>query len=382
MARREQQQARTVVAQGGPAAQDGPSRALQLVTQEIDNRLAIIGTSSAAGIRPKRLKLVALTAFTRTPALWTCDPVSVARAIVEAGQLGLEPTGLLGGAYLVPRGNQATLLVGYRGLVMLAKRSGEVQRVEARTVRARDTFEYAYGIDQRLEHVPSRELDPGELVAAYALLVYRDGERQFDVMSAAEIEAIRKRSSSPGAGPWVTDYFEMAKKTVLRRLMKLAPLTVEVAAQLDELDPEAPEHERAAATDPRQAELRAQLQRELQREYGGEPVEGEAREVPPTTQPAATGTRSGPGQAPVEEPAAEPEPPAQTPAAPAASPPDTGPESVGEILGTGGEVLGTVEGCGVSWDAMETGPCTLPAGHKPEGEHRNAGGMRWSQPRG
>lgn len=373
MARKEQQQARTVVAQGGAAAgQDGPSRALQLVTQEIDNRLAIIGTSSAAGIRPERLKLVALTAFTRTPALWTCEPVSVARAIVEAGQLGLEPTGLLGGAYLVPRGNQATLLVGYRGLVMLAKRSGEVQRVEARVVRAKDAFEYAYGIDQRLEHVPSRELDPGALTDAYALLVYRDGERQFDVMSAAEIEAIRKRSSTPGAGPWVTDYFEMAKKTVLRRLMKLAPLTVEVAAQLDEIDPEAPEHERAAA-DPRQAELRAQLQRELQREYGGEVIEGEAREAT-TTQPAAAGTRGGPGQAPAERTATpEPEPPAQSPpAAPAASQP----ESVGEILGAGEPAT-----CGVEWPEMDTGPCVLPAGHEPAGEHRNAGGMRWSQPR-
>src|SRR3972149_1322361 len=99
-----QQAQRAVVHQGGGHQQegDGPQRALVAVTREIDNRLAIVGASAAAGTKPDRLKLAPLAAFARPPSLWACAPVSVARRIVEAGQLGLEPTGLLGGAYLVP----------------------------------------------------------------------------------------------------------------------------------------------------------------------------------------------------------------------------------------------------------------------------------------
>jgi recombination protein RecT len=386
-----QQEAQRAVVASGPPDQTGPQRALQLVNQEIDNRLAIIGASAAAGIKAERLKLVALTTFTRTPALWTVDPVSVARSLVEAGQLGLEPTGLLGGAYLVPRGGQATLLVGYRGLVMLAKRSGEVQRVEAHVVREKDAFDYEYGLDQYLHHKPSREADPGPLTHAYAVIFYRDGSKQFDVMSAAEIEEIRKRSASPNAGPWVTDYFEMAKKTPLRRLMKMAPLTIEVAEVLDRIDPEVVEEPKA--TDPREAELRAQLQRELEREYGaaGPVSEGEFREAP-TTNGGGPGTAAAQapgaeaGAAPPASPPAAAQPAQDTPqpapaahagsaAVPAAEPAPSQPEAVGQILGERSR-------CGVEWAEMQTGPCVLEPGHTPPNEHENAGGTRWSQPRG
>lgn len=318
-----QQQARASVARTSEPDRIPPSQALTRVTQEIDSRLALVRASAAAGISPDRLKLVALTAFTRNPSLLQCDPVSVARAIVEAGQLGLEPTGLLGGAYLVPRGNQATLLVGYKGLVILAMRSGLVQRVEARVVRQRDVFDYEYGLQPRLVHKPSTEVNPGDYTAAYAVIFYRDGSTQFDVMSIAEVEAIRKRSSSPERGPWVTDYAEMVKKTPLRRLMKLAPLSVEVAAALDDLDPE--EGPGAiTVSDPRDLELRGQLQAQLEREYGTSP--NQPAQLPATTHGAGAGTPS------TQAPAALPAPVAQqVPAAgatPAAAPAATQPETV------------------------------------------------------
>jgi recombination protein RecT len=379
---------------GAQGEGDGPQRALVAVTREIDNRLAIIGASSAAGIRPDRLKLVALTAFTRTPALWTCEPVSIARAIVEAGQLGLEPTGLLGGAYLVPRGGQATLLVGYRGLVMLAMRSQLVQRVEARVVRAKDTFDYGYGLEPFLHHVPSQDDDPGAYTGAYAVIFYRDGSRQFDYMSIAEIEAIRGRSASPTAGPWVSDYAEMCKKTPLRRLMKMAPLTVEVRTFIDEVDPEVAEGSAHEVTpgSVRQAELRAQLQQALEREYG------EGGQAPPagTTQATAgAGTSSGgeAGQAATAAPAAantageaQEEAAAGVPAT-AAPPPanPSKPERVAAIVNAT---------CGAVHTGLGVGPCVLPAGHTegpwhdaaggehlPQQEHEEAGGTRWTQPR-
>lgn len=355
-------------------ATQAPSDRLVAVTREIDHRLAIVTASAAAGIDATRLKLVALTAFTRVPELMACDPVSIARAIVEAGQLGLEPTGLLGGAYLVPRGGQATLMVGYRGLVILAKRSGEVQRVEARVVRQKDGFEYAYGLDPYLRHTPSRDADPGELVYAYAVIVYRDGERQFDVMSKAEIEAIRGRSSAGRAGPWVTDYFEMAKKTVLRRLLKLAPLTVNVAAKLDELDPEVDEGPKPGAQGTRQVELQRELHEALEREYGTTPDAPRQLPAGATTQANGAGTPSGQAQgnaeagagAPAGAPAkAEAGTPASVPGAgaPAADPPQA------------------AATCGATHAGLGAGPCVLVAAHQP-GEHQEAGGTRWSNPNG
>jgi len=383
------------------AEQEGPQRALVAVTREIDNRLAIVQASATAGITADRLKLVALTVFTKTPSLLACEPVSIARAIVEAGQLGLEPTGLLGGAYLVPRGRQATLMIGYRGLVILAKRSGEVQRVEARVVRAKDVFDYGYGLEPYLRHQPSREADPGELTYAYAVIVYRDGERQFDVMSHAEIEAIRARSSAGNAGPWITDYFEMAKKTVLRRLLKLAPLTVNVASKLDELDPEVEEGATHVAPS-RQAELRQQLQQALDREYGpgSAPTEvegeGEARELPTTqgseavgTRPAAEAPKAEGAQAPRADGAANRQEAAAADSAPAAAPPAERPKSEPTSVAA---VLGNPPGeCGARDDQLDAGPCVLPKGHDqgpwhdpagneypPQREHQEAGGTRFT----
>jgi phage RecT family recombinase len=380
---------------GAEGEGEGPQRALVAVTREIDNRLAIISGSAAVGMGQaererfaQRLKLVALTTFTRTPALWTCEPVSIARAIVEAGQLGLEPTGLLGGAYLVPRGGKATLLVGYRGLVMLAMRSQLVQRVEARVVRAKDTFDYGYGLEPYLHHQPSRDEDPGAYTGAYAVIFYRDGSRQFDYMSIAEIEAIRARSSSPTAGPWVSDYAEMCKKTPLRRLMKMAPLTVEVRTFIDEVDPEVIEGTAHDVTpgSARQAELRAQLQQALEREYGTAPEGGQAAAGATTQATAGAGTSGGgeAGQAATVAATAantageaQEERAAGVPATAAAPPATSKPESVGQVLGTA-EAPAV---CGATHKGLGAGPCVEPAGH-PQAEHREAGGTRWTNPNG
>ena len=220
------------------AVRDPQRDALEALASELDRRASVIATSAAAGITPERLRGVALSAFTRNPDLWNCTPVSVARAIVEAAQLGLEPTGLMGGAYLVPYRGECQLLIGYRGLVILARRSGEVARVEAHVVHANDSLAYEFGLAPRLQHVPALAGDPGRVTHAYAVAFFRDGGTQYDLMGADDIDAIRQRSRARDAGPWVTDYEEMAKKTVLRRLCKLLPLTVEVQSALDTLDPE------------------------------------------------------------------------------------------------------------------------------------------------
>jgi recombination protein RecT len=237
--------------------------ALVALDAEIERRRAVLEDSAASLIDPRRLKGVVLSVFTRRPELWECDPVSVARAVVEAAQLGLEPTGSIGGAHLVPFWNKKTgrkevqLILDYRGVVQLARRSKEVSRVEARVVRRDDEFDFAYGLEPRLHHVPSLVEDPGPLAYVYAVAIFADGSRQFDVMSAAQVEAVRQRSRAKDDGPWVTDYFEMAKKTILKRLAKLLPLSIEARTALEQEDEQ--ERELAPAPASRATVLRTTL---------------------------------------------------------------------------------------------------------------------------
>lgn len=183
---------------------------------------------------PERMLRIAMTAVQRTPKLLDCDPRTLIGAIVQASEMGLEPSNVLGHAYLVPFRNNKTknlevqLIPGYKGLVDLARRSGNVSTIFAHIVYEKDVFDFAYGLDPRCEHVPSNAADPGPMIAAYAVCRLRDGGAQFEVMWKRQVDAIRAISKAKDSGPWVTHYEEMAKKTVLRRLCKLLPVSVEL----------------------------------------------------------------------------------------------------------------------------------------------------------
>ena len=214
--------------------------ALIALDRELERRRDVLEASAASLIDPQRLKGVVLASFTRNPALWEADPITVARAVVEAAQLGLEPTGAIGGAHLVPFRNKRTgrkeaqLIIDYRGYLQLARRSGEVSKVWARIVRERDEFAVEAGTEDRLTHRPYLGAeDPGNITHVYAVIRYRDGSQQFDWDTRAWVETIRKRSRAADDGPWVTDYAEMAKKSILRRLMKTAPLTIEARRAIE-----------------------------------------------------------------------------------------------------------------------------------------------------
>jgi recombination protein RecT len=183
-----------------------------------------------------RMLRIAMTSVRRTPALLGCNQQSLLGAVMQAAQLGLEPDGVLGHAYLIPFKDQVQLIIGYKGLIDLARRSGQLSTIFARVVYAEDQFEFAYGLTERLEHIPSGKVENGEVRAVYAVARLKDGGTQFEVMTRGEVDAIRKRSRAADDGPWVTDYAEMAKKTVLRRLCKMLPASVELsrAVALDE----------------------------------------------------------------------------------------------------------------------------------------------------
>jgi recombination protein RecT len=177
-----------------------------------------------------RLMKIALSTTSKDAKLLACAPKSLFRCVVEAASLGLEPGGALGEAYLVPFKGDATLVIGYRGLIKLARQSGEIKSIRARVVYADDTFQVEYGLRETITHVPALGADERkdeDIVAVYAIAEYNDGDPQFEVMTKGQVDAIRKRSASASSGPWVTDYAEMAKKTVIRRLSKVLPLSAE-----------------------------------------------------------------------------------------------------------------------------------------------------------
>lgn len=195
----------------------------------------------------ERMIRVAMTVIQKTPKLMECDQRSLIGAIVEASQLGLEPDGVLGHAYLVPytlnkgKPNEITicqLIPGYKGLIDLSRRSGTVKTIEARIVYEKDEFDFSYGLNPKCEHRPSRLPDPGKPIYIYAIGHLLNGGVQYEVMTVREVEAIRSRSRASKNGPWVTDWEAMAKKTVLRRLCKLLPVSVETqkAIAIDERD--------------------------------------------------------------------------------------------------------------------------------------------------
>lgn len=182
-------------------------------------------------ITSERFSRMVLTAITQTPKLAECTPQSFVGSMLTAAQLGLEPNTPLGQAYLIPFRNKGVMCcqfqLGYKGLIDLVHRSGEVKSIEARVVYENDTFEYQLGLEPKLLHKPAAS-DRGNAIWYYAIYHLINGGYAFEVMSKEDVEKhARKYSKSFGAGPWQTEFDEMAKKTVLKKLLKYAPLKTE-----------------------------------------------------------------------------------------------------------------------------------------------------------
>jgi len=208
-----------------------------VVRDLVDKNKGAIGTSLPRGMDADRFSRLLLTAANTNPALFDCDPTSFLAAGVAAAQLGLEPNDARGLAYLLPyndkrRGKIVQLIIGYRGMIDLARRSGMVSSINVFAVFEGDHFDYRLGLDPTIEHVPAGDNadDPTKLTHVYAVAKV-NGDPQFVVLTRKQVD--KTRASSQGASssysPWNTHYVEMAMKTAIRRLCKLLPQTVEVA---------------------------------------------------------------------------------------------------------------------------------------------------------
>lgn len=197
-----------------------------------------------------RLLKVAQIAATTTPALAECDVASLVGAIGQCAQMGLEPNTVLGHAYLVPfntkrkdaHGNErwvksVQVIIGYKGLIDLARRSGQIVSIAAHEVCERDHFDMVYGLDERLEHKPELG-ERGQVIGYYAVAKLVGGGHAFEFMSQTQINQIKVATQSKGNyGPWKDHPIEMGRKTVIRRLAKYLPLSIEfqTAAALDSM---------------------------------------------------------------------------------------------------------------------------------------------------
>ena len=222
---------------------------------ESDESKLKVSQATPQGISSDRLRRMALMAIYKDAKLQKCSPVSLFTAFSDAASLGLAIGSATGEAYLVPYdrwdkqtrqvvGTDAQLIIGYRGLAKLAMQSGEVLIVEARCVYEHDAFRYRYGDGPQIQHTPGPRpaAGPRKLTHVYAIAKLKSGISTFEVLDRAEVDAIRERSRAKSNGPWVTDYDQMARKTVVRRLMKLLPLSAEMLHAVGEVEERHPEY--------------------------------------------------------------------------------------------------------------------------------------------
>ena len=201
-------------------------------------------------VTPDRMVRIALGALRQNPKLMQCTTESLVGGVMQCAQLGLEPNTPLGHAYLIPFDKRAKkngqwvvertdvqVVMGYKGLIDLARRSGQIVSIAAHAVYENDVFEFEYGLDEKLKHVPT-DVNRGEIVHFYAVAKLVGGGHAFEVMSATAVNRIRDESNGyktavrmkkEGEHIWTQHYEQMGRKTVLRRLFKYLPVSIELA---------------------------------------------------------------------------------------------------------------------------------------------------------
>lgn len=226
-----------------------PLRQVDSVQKLLMNDMARdqLGAVAAKHMSPERLMRVTANAIRTTPKLQDCQPLSFLGALMQCAALGLEPNTVLGHAYLIPFDNsrkidgrwvkvpEVQLIIGYKGLIDLARRSGHITSISAHIHYDDDeVWEYEEGTEARLRHVPGPE--DGKPLHAYAIAKFVEGGHAYVVLPWAKVMKIRNGSQGwqsavkfgkTEKSPWYTHEDAMAKKTAIRALSKYLPLSVE-----------------------------------------------------------------------------------------------------------------------------------------------------------
>ena len=314
------------------------------------------------GASVERFVAMTMQAIAKQPDLAECDGTSIIMAALDAAQVGLEPTGAMGGAHIVgfrtnvaPKGQppryekRAQLIYDYRGIQHLIREGGGGE-VKAVLVYEGDYFKAVEGTGgvARIEHEPAFETtDPTKIRFCYAYPL--DHPEKYEVMTKEQIDGVRARSKGANNGPWVTDYGQQARKTTIKRL-----------SQYLELKPE----------------TRQRLEQDAEREFG-DGVVSDAGPSRTASVKASIAARLNPGK-PVQNDLQQPaEPPVDV-----SSPPDVSASQPTESDSTVDPVEAT-EVCGATSDPAlgDVLTCVLPPGHAfPDGKasgHQSSEGSKF-----
>jgi len=206
----------------------------------VASRMKQIKSVIASNVTPEKMARIALNELRGNTTLAKCaieSPESFLNAIIQASHLGLEIGGPLGQAYLVPFKGEIKMMPGYRGLLSLARRSGEITSINAHIVYSNDVFDLSLGLDVKVTHKPALKGERGDPMIAYMVAHFKDGGHHFEWMSIDEVMKIKERSSAVQSAkkynkqtPWDTDRDEMIRKTVIRRGWKYLPMSIEMQA--------------------------------------------------------------------------------------------------------------------------------------------------------
>jgi len=238
----------------GAIARIDTSKALALpqLQQAFTERMAALREmySDAKSAAPSRLVRAAMLEISKNDKLQRCTARSLLECVNQAATLNLDIGGVSGHCYMVPYGATAQFQLGYKGMIQLAYRSKLVASITAQAVRDGDLFEVQFGTKSGIDHRPGKTRGP--ITHVYAVITYLRGGIDFEVMEREQIEEHRKKYSKFGtgangqpSGTWASAWDAMALKTVIRRLLKRAPIGVDV----DKYDAE-PAGEVEAAEEP------------------------------------------------------------------------------------------------------------------------------------
>lgn len=214
----------------GQGVTANPTYAMKQIIIKMKND---INTALPIQLTYKRFQSVALSTFNANKKLQSCEPITFISAMIQSAHLGLEPNTPLGQAYLIPYNDNGVekvqFQIGYKGLMELANRSGKIKTMYANEVRSNDKFEIDYGLEQKLIHQPLLNGDRGEIIGYYAVYHLEPNGHSFVYMNKDEIlNHGKKYSKSFEGGFWESEFDSMAKKTVIKRLLKYAPLSTEM----------------------------------------------------------------------------------------------------------------------------------------------------------
>lgn len=228
-----------------------------LPSNHFDDRLDEIRKVLPEGVMSaEALARVTLTAINKTPALRECSKASLLGCMLDLATIGLMPNTPQGFAYLIPYGGQATLQIGYKGYAELAYRSGQVKIIEADVVRDGDTFDYSKGTSAFVKHTKQIGVGRSEcnVLAAWARVELNNGGNTIEVLDADELKVIRRKADAKKPSPaWKEFHDEMAKKTALKRLLKVLQVgNMPQIAQAIEIDNK---HSDFAPAEPKQHRL-------------------------------------------------------------------------------------------------------------------------------